>query len=280
VVLGEGGVDCKRVDDCNDHKGGTTHAKAVGSVPSFNSLMLEPTQSLSDSSTAGYTNESEQDTSYLNIMIDFTQAYSSSSKKYTNESNQDAILSLFDDQQLEICAHLSRSIVSSSKVLMAHNISKDRVVVQNGALEDKAPEQRFERWGKIEEDMRDFERERNKLIQEVEVHSYQQLAFELEACRAENEAMQAENEEFWAQVDVRRFSFYKPSQVTSKEAQELEVCQAENNALRAQVSNLLRSRDEDRKERLLEATKMSESSEKSWAKAAADEVQMLVPKLE
>jgi hypothetical protein len=37
----------------------------------------------------------------------------------------------------------------------------------------------------------------------------------------------------------------------------------------------LRSRDEDRKERLLEAMKMSESSEESSAKAAADKVQTL-----
>ena len=246
MVSGKGGVDGKRVDDCNDHKGGVTHAKAVGSVPSLDSLMLEPTQSLSDSSATGYTNESEQDTSYSNIMIDFTQAYSSSSKKYIFESKQNAILSLFDDQQLEICARLSRSIVSLSKGLMVHNISKDSIIVQNGALKDKAPEQRIkinalplQRRGKIEEDLRDFEWERNKLIQEVEVCSYQQLAFKLEACRAENEAMRAKNEELQVQIDVRRFLFYKPSPVTSKEAQELEACQAENNALQAQVSDLL-----------------------------------------
>ena len=313
VASGEEGVDGERVDDWNDHKGGTTHRKVVGSVPSFDSLVLEPTHSLSYSSSeseqdtsnsnivpsfdsikkepihslsysssVGYTDESEQDTRYSNMSMDFTQASSSSREKYTNESEEDSSLSLFDDHLLAMRARLSQSIVSSSKLLMAQNISKDNVVAQNGALEDKAREQRSEinalppqGLRKIEEATNDLVRERNKLIKEVEVHSYQQLAHELEACRADNEALRAENEELRAQVDVRRFSFYKPSPVTSKEALELEACRAENDALRAQVSDLLRSRDEDRKERLLEAMKMSESSEESSAKAAADEVQTL-----
>jgi hypothetical protein len=283
VASDEDGVDSERVDDCTDHKGGITNAITVDPVQSIDSLVLEPTHSSSYSSSVGYTNKSEQDTDYSKITTDFTHSSSSSSEKYTNESENVTSLSLLDDQQLAMWARLSQSIVSSSKLLMAQNISKDNVVALQRAVEDKAREQKnkvdallSQRLREIEEDKRDLVGERKGIIKEVEPHSDQvELALELEACRAENEALRAENEELRAQVDVRRFSFYKPSAVTSKEALELEAIRAENDALRAQVSDLLRSCDKDTNEGPLEATKMSKSSEESQGKRAADEVQTL-----
>jgi hypothetical protein len=214
------------------------------------------------------------------MTTDSSRCHSSSSEVVTNESENDTSYSHLNDQMLTIRALLSRSIVSSSTLLMEQKISKNGVCARSIALKDKAREQMRD----LDEGKRYTAQEWKKLIQEVVAYSHQEgLALELEACRAEIEALRAENDALRSEVDVRRSSFfYKPGQVDNKVTLELDACRAENDALRAQLSDLqdlLRWRDEDTKERRLETTAtletvaMSGSSEA--AEALTDEVRTL-----
>lgn len=170
------------------------------------------------------------------MTTDSSRSFCSSSKEVTNQSENDTSYPLLNNQLLTMRARLSRSILSSSTLLMAHNIPKKDVCTRNTALKDKAREKLHN----LKEDKHDNMQERNTLIQEVEVHSHQgELALELEACRAENEALRAENEALRSEVEVCRFSFCTPGQVENKVTLELDACRAENDALRAEVSDLV-----------------------------------------
>ncbi|KAL3766830.1 hypothetical protein ACHAW5_005245 [Stephanodiscus triporus] len=140
-------------------------SEALGSVPSFDSITVDSTHSFSSGSTVGgHTNESERDTSY----------------------------SLHTNQHLATRALLSQSIALSSSGLRALNANEGEIRNEVDALEERrariADELR-----ELEDDSRVLERERNRLIQEVEVYSHQgELAVMLEACRTENDALRAD----------------------------------------------------------------------------------------
>jgi hypothetical protein len=248
--------------------------KAVKSAPSFDGLMLDSTQSLSSSSSAGSKDEREEDTSddlhtlgngegikptvWVEVHVTSDERDGEGGRVKDDDSQEGGIVQAkavkpaqtFDGLILDPTQSLSSS--SSGEESKDENEQDASVSLFRNITIDST-EQSFSFGSEecLNEGKHDCSRSFASCLykQEAELNSRElALEFALKTTRAEadelrakNHALRAENKALRSEADVRKFSFYKPSAVD--ELLELRACQEENDVLRAHFSELVAMND-------------------------------------